>query len=375
MAEDPESATEEPTEKKMSEARGKGQYPQAAEIQLVAGLVASCLALMALVPVVSTKMLEFTSQLLGHLNEFQVSSESVCGAISIGFTTVALFLLPLLLSCMLAGVLAGGLQTGFRLSLQVFETGASKLDITQGVKKIFSAASIVKMAVDFIKLIIVGALVYMSLQEILADPIFYTPVPPVRLGEFIFHAAMMLMFRLALAMSGLAIIHYLYEKHKMLKDMRMTVQEVKDETKQAQGDPLVKNAMRSMARRLMVKQMLASIPTADVIITNPTHFAVALKYERGVDAAPMVLAKGRNLFAQRIKRLGQEYGVPTVENRPVAQALYKIGEVGKVIPPQLYQAVAEILGFVYRTQRYYFHKLKERRLLAPSITPSPEKPK
>lgn len=115
----------------------------------------------------------------------------------------------------------------------------------------------------------------------------------------------------------------------------------------------------------MVRQMLEAIPTADVVITNPTHFAVALKYERGVDVAPMVLAKGRSLFAQRIKRLAQENGVPMVENRPVAQALYKIGEVGKTIPPDLYQGVAEILGFVYRTHRYYFHRLKERRLSAP----------
>ena len=164
-------------------------------------------------------------------------------------------------------------------------------------------------------------------------------------------------------MSALAVVHYLYQRRKTLKGMRMTLQEVRDESKQSEGDPMVKSAMRAMARRLMVKQMLASIPTADVVITNPTHFAVVLKYERGVDVAPMVLAKGRNLFAQRIKRLAQENGVPMVENRPVAQTLYKIGEVGKVIPPQLYKAVAEILGFVYRTHRYYFYKLKERRLL------------
>ena len=363
MAEDPESATEEPSEKRLNEAHGRGQFPQAPEIQLVAGLVAGSLALMAVVPVVSDRMLLFTTQVLGHLNEFQVSSEAVSGAISIGFSTIALFLLPLLLACMLAAILAGGLQSGFKLSMQVFENGAEKLDIVAGFKRLFSATAVVKMLVDFIKLLIVGTLVYTSLQRILADPIFYTPVPPHRLGEFIFASAMSLTFRLALAMSALAVVHYLYQRRKTLKGMRMTLQEVRDESKQSEGDPMVKSAMRAMARRLMVKQMLASIPTADVVITNPTHFAVVLKYERGVDVAPMVLAKGRNLFAQRIKRLAQENGVPMVENRPVAQTLYKIGEVGKVIPPQLYKAVAEILGFVYRTHRYYFYKLKERRLL------------
>ena len=128
------------------------------------------------------------------------------------------------------------------------------------------------------------------------------------------------------------------------------------------GDPNVKMAQRAMARRLMQKQMLADVPNADVIITNPTHYAVALKYERGVDAAPVVLAKGQNLFAQRIKAIASKHEVPTVENKPVARALFKFGQVGKPIPAQLYQAIAEILGYVYRTHRYYFYQLKSRRL-------------
>jgi flagellar biosynthetic protein FlhB len=142
----------------------------------------------------------------------------------------------------------------------------------------------------------------------------------------------------------------------------MTKQEIKDEHRQAMGDPNVKMAQRAMARRLMQKQMLADVQNADVIITNPTHYAVALKYERGVDAAPVVLAKGQNLFAQRIKAIASKHEVPTVENKPVARALYKFGQVGKPIPAQLYQAIAEILGYVYRTHRYYFYQLKSRRL-------------
>ena len=142
----------------------------------------------------------------------------------------------------------------------------------------------------------------------------------------------------------------------------MTREEVKDERRNAEGDALVKNALRRMARRLEQKQMLSAVPTADVIVTNPTHYAVALKYERGRDQAPVVLAKGENQFARRIKALAAEHGVPTVENKPVARLLFAMGEVGATIPPQLYQAVAEILAVVYRTHRYYFHELKTRRL-------------
>jgi flagellar biosynthetic protein FlhB len=110
--------------------------------------------------------------------------------------------------------------------------------------------------------------------------------------------------------------------------------------------------------------MLDSVPTADVIVTNPTHYAVALKYERGKDQAPMVIAKGENLMAHRIKEIGRAHDVPTVENKPVARALFRFGKVGEQIPPQLYQAIAEILGYVYRTHRYYFHQLKMRRMSA-----------
>jgi len=142
----------------------------------------------------------------------------------------------------------------------------------------------------------------------------------------------------------------------------MTRQEVKEERKQAEGDAHTKAAMRRMARRLIQKQMLSAVKTADVVLTNPTHYAVALKYERGTDQAPVVLAKGENRFAQRIKALAAEHGVPVVENKPVARLLFAMGKVGEAIPSELYQAVAEILAVVYRTHRYYFHRLKTRRL-------------
>jgi flagellar biosynthetic protein FlhB len=139
---------------------------------------------------------------------------------------------------------------------------------------------------------------------------------------------------------------------------------VRQERKNSEGDAHVKTAMRRMARRLLQKQMLSAVATADVVVTNPTHYAVALKYERGRDQAPVVLAKGENMFARRIKALAAEHGVPMVENKPVARVLFALGQVGETIPPELYQAVAQILAVVYRTHRYYFHQLKTRRLAA-----------
>lgn len=364
MAEDRENATEEPTGKRLSEAHEKGQFAQAPEIQVAMGLFVGYLVMVAFVPNASVKMKDFTVAILGHLDEMPLTMESVEGALMEGFTFIGILLFPLLIAVMLGAVLAGGLQSGFQLTPKVLDMTGEKLNPINGIQRIFSMQSIVRLGIDTGKLVLVGSLVYSSVQAILSDPIFYTPVPPMRLGEFIFDSSMVLIFRLGLVLGGLAILHYLYQKKKIHKDMMMTFQEVKDEAKQMQGDPMIKSKMRAMARQLLMKQMMEQIPLADVILTNPTHYAVALKYERGVDVAPVVLAKGKNGFAKRIKQLGKESGVPMVENRPVAQALYKFGEVGKVIPPSLYQAIAEILGFVYKTHRYYFYELKTRRMLA-----------
>jgi flagellar biosynthetic protein FlhB len=241
-------------------------------------------------------------------------------------------------------------------------SGALTIVLAQGASLRIEDSRLEAGSIRVKPIVLTAAAAMIGAATILTDPIFYTPVPVHRLGSFIYDSTLALFFRLALAMGGLALLHYIFQLKKTEKDLMMTKQEIKDENRQAMGDPNVKMAQRAMARRLMQKQMLADVPNADVIITNPTHYAVALKYERGVDAAPVVLAKGQNLFAQRIKALASKHEVPTVENKPVARALYKFGQVGKPIPAQLYQAIAEILGYVYRTHRYYFYQLKSRRL-------------
>ena len=218
--------------------------------------------------------------------------------------------------------------------------------------------------IDFLKLIAVGLVLWLGARKLVDDPIFVSPVEIGYLGDFIRRVTVEFLGKMILALGLIAAISYSYEKFRTSRDLMMTRQEVKDEHKQSEGDMHTKSAMRRMARRLMQKQMLAAVPTADVIVTNPTHYAVALKYERGRDGAPVILAKGENQFARRIKALAAEHGVPVVENKPVARVLYAMGKVGEVIPSELYQAVASILAFVYRTHRLYFHELKMRRAAA-----------
>ena len=146
--------------------------------------------------------------------------------------------------------------------------------------------------------------------------------------------------------------------------MMMTKQEVKDENKSSQGDQEIKGRQKQFAREILQKSMMRKVETADVVVTNPTHYAVALRYEKGTDNAPIVVAKGENLLARRIKLIAKEHEVPMIENKPVARTLYALGKVGEPIPLQLYQIVAEILAHVYKTHAYYFHRLKARRILS-----------
>ena len=362
MAEENDNATEKPTEKKMSEAHDKGQFAQAPEIQVVFGLAAAYFVFLLTLESQSRFITEMVASILGNLEKYKINSDFIPHWTGMAFMSMFGLLAPMFLATTIASILAGGLQTHFKATPEVVGFKFEKLNPVSGLQRIFSKQGLVKLIVDSGKCLVVGVLIYSSVKQILADPIFFTPVPVFRIGSFIYDSTLALFFRLALAMGGLALLHYIFQLKKTEKDLMMTKQEIKDEQRQATGDPNVKMAQRAMARRLLQRQMLADVPNADVIITNPTHYAVALKYERGVDAAPVVLAKGQNLFAQRIKTIGSKHEVPTVENKPVARALYKFGQVGKPIPAQLYQAIAEILGYVYRTHRYYFYQLKSRRL-------------
>jgi flagellar biosynthetic protein FlhB len=270
-------------------------------------------------------------------------------------------LAPILVACVLAAILSGGVQSGFQLSPKALALNLEKLNPIPGLQRMFSKATWVHTGIDLLKLVAISLVLWTVARTLIKDPMFTAPVEAAYLGQYLERATWAFLSRLLLALGAIAAVSYAYEKYKTHQDLMMSREDVKDESKQMEGSTQAKMAMRRMARRLLQRQMLAAVPTADVVVTNPTHYAVALKYERGIDTAPVVLAKGENVFAQRIKALAAEHGVPTVENKPVARALYAFGKVGTPIPNELYQAVAQILAFVYRTHRYYFFRLKTRR--------------
>ena len=365
MAEtDQDQKTEQPTEKRLSDAMERGQFAKSHEFTVLFPLAAMLGVFTLTAPTASRAIAEYAISMFSRFASTPVNSDTVVVQLGEALWTVGGVMTPLLIGVVGAILLANGIQSGFRLAPKAATFKPEKLNPIAGFKRIFSKSVFAHAAIDILKLVAIGMALWMGARGLMYDPLFSTPVEVAYLGHFLSEATMLFLTRLLLALGVVGAISYAYEKFKTSREMMMTRQEVKDERKQAEGDMHTKAAMRRMARRLMQKQMLSAVPTADVVVTNPTHYAVALKYERGKDQAPVVLAKGENRFAQRIKALAAEHGVPMVENKPVARMLFALGKVGDTIPAELYQTVAEILAVVYRTHRYYFHRLKTRRMEA-----------
>ena len=350
--------------KRLNDAREKGQFAKSPEIQTVMVLAGASCAFILFAGNLGTTLADLSQSIFANIHQFEVRQETAPEWLARGVLLVFTLSLPFMLCCWGAAIVGGGLQSGFRATPKAIEPKLEKISPIKGFKRVFSKEAFVKVGVDATKLGVIGGFIFASIHEITSDPIFFTPVSAGHIGTFLHTSGLTLVMRIVLALSAVALIDYLYKRHKNHLDLMMTRKEVDDERKNTDGNPHVKAAQRLMSRRLTQNQMLAAVPTADVLVTNPTHYAVALKYEAGKDQAPIVLARGERLFAKRLKAIAREHGVPMVENRPVARLLFKYGRVGKPIPAQVYQAVAEILAYVYRTHRYYFHDLKSRRGVA-----------
>ena len=361
---DKSSKTEPPTEKKLSESRSKGQFAKAPEIGMTFTLLAGLLIILFLAPSKANDMLVFTRSILENMESITTTQEGVAHTLSSSYFSMAFIVLPLLAACFLASLIAEGLQTGFRFTPKAIEPSFNKMNPISGIRRIMGLKALKTFLIDFLKFSAIASVVWLTLMIFLDDPIFYAPVPVQHLPEFIYKLFLVMLSILLLLLTIIAIISFFMKKKEHDDEMKMTKEEVKEERKSKEVSSEVKTAQRKKAMELLGGQGVTDVSTADVVVTNPTHFAVALRYEKGTDNAPIVVAKGENLLARRIKLIAKEHEVPMIENKPVARTLYALGKVGEPIPLQLYQIVAEILAHVYKTHAYYFHRLKARRILS-----------
>ena len=338
--------TEEPTAKKRSDAAKKGQIGKSQEVSTAFVLLIGFVVIKVLWEQIYANIANYTVYIFGHLNQ-TVDTETVL-QLFLGMVLVMVkTAFPIMMAVMVVGLAINIWQTGWHFNTEKLEPKLGNLNPINGVGRMFSKRSLVELVKSLLKIAIIGFFIYNYLKdEIYTMPqfIFYDLLTSLsKISDIIFGLA----FQIIGVIMILAFADLAYQKWQTTQDLKMTKQEVKDEFKQTEGDPQIKGKIRQKQRLMAMSRMMQEVPKADVIVTNPTHFAVALKYEKGM-MAPKVVAKGADFVAQKIKTVGRENDVPLVENRPLARALYASAEVGDFVPRELYQSVAEVLAYVYR---------------------------
>lgn len=356
MSEQRGEKTEQATPRRLEEAWKKGQFARSAEVQTVFVLFAGMVAILFTGGEVWRNLGQLMYGTFAHLHETAVKLDNMQRFAIDSLMVAGACLWPILTAVAVGGLLAGSIQSRFRTAPDVLEPNWDRVNPLNGFKRIFSFRSAVPLSISMVKLGVVIALSYNVIADVLKDPIFYSTVDVARIGGFLADASFKIIMRIGFALVVLAGVDYAYQLWRTGQDMMMSKEEVKDEVKNQEGDPKTKARMRSRRRAATQRKMLAEVPKADVVITNPTHLAIALRYDRKSMGAPRIVAKGSRLNALRIREIAKQHQIPIIENKPLARMMFKYGKVGGEIPAELFVAVAEILAYVYRTNAYRYYR-------------------
>ncbi len=342
--------TEKATPKKKSDARKKGQVFQSREMSAALILIIMIVTLKALG---SNLYSQITLYMKNAFSEYikvtgQFDLNLVMKLFIEALILLAKTVLPLLIVAALAAVIVGYAQVGYLFTFETLKVKGNRINPLSGFKRIFSVRSLVELLKSIIKIVIVVWVAYSYLKSKTNEVIALMDADLFGILSFIGDATFNVGIKISFAMVILGFADFLYQKFDYEKNLRMTKQEVKDEYKQTEGNPEIKGKIKQKQRQMSMKRMMQDVPKADVVITNPTHFAVAIKYDLEKASAPFVIAKGQDYIALRIKQIATDNKVQLVENKPLARTLYSTVDIGENIPPELYQAVAEILAFVYK---------------------------
>ncbi len=345
--------TETATPKRRGEARNKGQVLKSNEVNIAFGMLVSSVVLMMWAPGAFRDIGDFSRTIFSHPADYELSAATLPAHVRQGLAFLGLILLPMMGAVFAAGLVSNLLQVGFLLTTQPLMPNLQAINPMNGIKRIVSVRGMVELVKSLIKVAIVLAVAWFTLRSNL-DQIIMTADSPLseslRLAGSLF---VKLTVRIVMVFVVIAFLDWMYQRFEYEKSLKMTKEEVKQENKDTEGNPQIKGKIRQIQIQTARKRMMSDVKTADVVVTNPTHLAVALSYKSGEMDAPTVVAKGARLIAQRIKEIARENGVPVVEDKPLARALFKSVAVGQPVPSSLFRAVAEILAYVY--------KLKGRR--------------
>ncbi|MBW7473283.1 flagellar biosynthesis protein FlhB [Paenibacillus oenotherae] len=340
--------TERATPKKRQESREKGQVAKSADLPAAFILLFVFLSFIMLGDFYQERLLHLFGLMFEQKLLLQITTGNVMSLFSEIMFQVFILLAPIFAIAVIVAILGSYVQIGFLFTGEPLKLKLSKLNPINGFKQIFSMRSLFEFVKNILKLLVIGLIVYLNLWSE-RDHIMQLARVPIE-SIYSFTASLMITLGLEIGalLAVLAVIDYIYQRYEHEKSLRMSKQDIKEEYKKTEGDPLIKGKIRERQRRMALQRMMQEVPKADVVITNPTHFAIALKYDSANMEAPTVIAKGMDYVALRIKEVAKENGVITMENKPLARALYDRSEIGETIPADLFQAVAEVLAYVYK---------------------------
>ncbi len=350
-----EEKTEKATPKKREDARKEGDVLQSKEIVIAVSVLGMFSAMRLLMGFVSEAVLAYSTSVFSKIGTFQVNQDNYL-SIFIDVITVAVMTIgPICAVAVLLSIIPTVAQTRGLFSTKALQPKFSRLSPLAGIKKLFSMQSIVGIIKGLIEVIIIGYVIYNEVAKRI--PIFIGLIDAgiMQSGAYIMLSIYDLVMTICILLVFVAAADYLFQWWQFEKKLRMSKQEVKEEFKQIEGDPQIKGKIKQRQRQMAMSRMMQAVPTADVVIRNPTHYAVALKYDQDANKAPMVIAKGKDYIALRIVKIAQEHDVYCVEDPPLARTLYSTVELGREIPVELYNAVAEVLTVVYKAKNKTLH--------------------
>jgi len=347
MGEDSGDKTEEPTPHKIREARKKGQIAKSQEITSAIMLLVSFYTFKMVGPMMLDRISGHTTMVLSLL-DLEFSSALVGMLLVEALKTILLSLAPLIGVVFTMVIIIESLQTGFLFSFSALAPKFENLNPINGFKKFFALKQYIELVKSIVKMAAVGTILFYTIKELYPLVSQSQQQSPISLIALVGKIIMDTITRVGIVYFALAILDYFYQKYEYIKSLKMSKKEIKEEYKRLEGDPIIKQRQREAQRAMSQGRQMGQVPGADVVVTNPTHIAVAIKYdEEKKDAIPLVVAKGQRLIAEQIKQIADEHNIPIIENPPVARLLFKMVDIGHYIPKESFKVVAEILAFVF----------------------------
>jgi len=348
MADSAQERTEQATPRKLRRARREGQVARSMELNSVIVISFGFVTIYLMGPMIYSSLATMMTQTFSGAPHVVISQTTVPGLIMDNLMTFGVIAGPILLSLAIFAYAVNVSQTGFLFSVKALAIKTDKFNLAKGFKRLISKRSLAELIRDIIKIILISIVSYHTLSGWLPKMMMLGDAGIGQYAASMGKLALTLAIKISVVLLVVALFDFAFQRYDYASNLKMTKQEVREELKDTEGNPILKARVRQIQRDLARQRMMAEIPKADVVITNPVHLAVALKYNPAEMPSPLVVAKGQRLIAEKIKEIAREHGIPVVENKPLAQSLFKLVDVGNFIPGTLYRAVAEVLAYIYR---------------------------